>query len=250
MEARRARLLAPLALAAETGVPARTCARIVARNGLPRLADVDCVTGEPRRRGPVTTRRYERERPGELVHVDVKKVARVPVGGGWRARGAGALDHGRGSGGRLLCLHVAVDGHSRVAYAELLGDEREETCVAFMGRARDFYRGLGVEAGRVMTDNGPGYRSALFNGWLGAAGIEHRCTRPYSPWQNGKVERMNRALAQERQYARAYASEGERAAALSPFIDRYNWARPHSACGGLPPMSRIVGVNNVMAHNN
>lgn len=117
---------------------ARTCAGIVARDGLPRLADVDRVTGEPRRRGPATARRYERERPGELVHVDVKKVARVPVGGGWRARGAGAPDHGRGSGGRLPCLHVAVDDRSRVAYAELLGDEREETCAALMGRARDF----------------------------------------------------------------------------------------------------------------
>ena len=183
------------------------------------------------------------------MHVDVKKVARVPVGGGWRARGAGAPDHGRGSGGRLLCLHVAVDDRSRVAYAELLGDEREETCAAFMGRARDFCRGLGVEVERVMADDGPGYRSRLFNEWLAASGIAHRYARPYSPWQNGKVERMNRTLAQERQYARAYASEGERAAALSPFIDRYNWARPHSACGGLPPMSRIVGVNNVMAHN-
>lgn len=108
----------------------------------------------------------------------------------------------------------------------------------------------GVEVERVMTDDRPGYRSRLFNEWLAASGIAHRYARPYSPWQNGKVERMNRTLAQERQYARAYASEEERAAALSPFIDRYNWARPHSACGGLPPMSRIVGVNNVMAHNN
>ena len=107
----------------------------------------------------------------------------------------------------------------------------------------------GVEVERVMTDDGPGCRSRLFNGWLEVAGIERKHARPYSPWQNGKVERMNRMLAQERQYARAYASEGERAPALSPFIDRYNWARPHSACGGLPPMSRIVGVNNVMAHN-
>ena len=107
----------------------------------------------------------------------------------------------------------------------------------------------GVEVERVMTDDGPGYRSRLFNEWLAASGIAHRYARPYSPWQNGKVECMNRKLAQERQYARAYASEGERAAALSPFIDRCNWARPHSACGGLPPMSRIVGVNNVMAHN-
>ena len=90
-----------------------------------------------------------------------------------------------------------LDDRSRVAYAELLGDERKETCVAFMGRARDFYRGLGVEVERVMTDDGPGCRSRLFNGWLEVAGIERKHARPYSPWQNGKVERMNRTLAQE-----------------------------------------------------
>lgn len=169
VEARRARLLAPLALAAETGVPARTCARIVARNGLPRLADVDRVTGEPRRCGPATPRRYEGERPGELVHVDVRRVARIPPDGGWRARGADAPRHAD-SGAGTACLHVAVDDRSRVAYAELLGDERKEACAAFMGRARDFYRGLGVEVERVMTDNGPGYRSRLFNEWLAASG--------------------------------------------------------------------------------
>lgn len=248
VEARRAMLLSPLALAAETGVPARTCARIVARNGMPRLADVDRVTGEPRRRGPVTRVRYERERPGELVHVDVKKVARIPEGGGWRARGADALRH-PDSGAGAACLHVAVDDHSRVCYCELLDDEQKETCVGFVARARDFFRGLGVEVERVMTDNGPGYRSHAFNEWLESAGIKHKYTRPYSPWQNGKVERMNRTLAQEWQYARPYGSEEERASALSSFMERYNWERPHSACGGLPPMSRIVGVNNLMAHN-
>ena len=107
-----------------------------------------------------------------------------------------------------------------MAYAELLGDERKETCVAFMGRARDFYRGLGVEAGRVMTDNGPGYRSRLFNEWLAASGIEHRHARPHGPWQNGKVERMSGTLAQEWQYARAYASEGERAVNCAPKLGR------------------------------
>jgi len=163
------------------------------------LADVDRVTGEPGRSGPATPRRHGREASGELVHVDVKKVARVS--GGWRARGADALDHGRGSGGRLPCLHVAVDDRSRVAYAELPGDERKETCVAFMGRARDFYRGLGVEVGRVMTDSGPGCRSRPFDEWLAASGIAHGCTRPHGPWQNVKVERMNGTLAQERQRA-------------------------------------------------
>ena len=245
--ARSELLLAPLGLAAETGVPARTCARIVARRGLPRLADIDRVTGEARVRGPVTRVRYERERPGELVHVDVKKVTRIPDGGGHRALGRGCGS--RRSAG-TSCLHVAVDDNSRVAYAELLPDERRATACAFMERALAFYGSLGVEVERVMTDNGPAYRSGDFNAMLGARGIKHKYTRPFSPWQNGKVERMNRTLAQEWQYARAWESEGARASALAPFLEHYNWDRPHSACGGLPPMSRIVGVNNVLAHNN
>ena len=247
--ARRELMLAPLGLAAATGVPARTCARIVARRGMPRLADVDRVTGEVRRRGPVTPVRYERERPGELVHVDVKKVARIPDGGGWRALGRGN-DPSRGhSGAGSSCLHVAVDDFSRVAYAELLPDERKGTCAAFMGRALRFFAGLGLAVERVMTDNGPGYRSGEFNALLEAAGARHIYTRPYSPWQNGKVERMNRTIAQEWQYARAWESEAGRADAPPAFIEHYNWSRPHSACGGLPPMSRILGVNNLLTHN-
>ena len=245
-EARSSMLLAPLGLAAATGVPARTCARIVARRGLPRLADVDRVTGEIRARGPVTPVRYERERPGELVHADVKKVVRVPAGGGHRALGRGC-DSPRGAG--RSCLHVAVDDFSRVAYAELLPDERKGTCAAFTGRCLRFFAGLGVSVERVMTDNGPGCRSGEFNALLGSEGVRHICTRSFSPWQNGKVERMNRTLDQEWQYARAYASDAERAEALPAYIERYNWDRPHSACGGLPPMSRIVGVNNPLAHN-
>lgn len=246
LEARRSMLLAPPALAAVTGVPARTCARIVARSGLPRLADVDRVTGEARRRGPVTPVRYERARPGELVHVDVKKVARIPDGGGHRALGRGCGSR-RGAGSSRL--HVAVDDFSRVAYAELLPDERKGTCAAFMGRCLAFFAGLGVAVERVMTDNGPGYRSGDFNALLAAEGVRHLYTRPFSPWQNGKVERMNRTLAQEWQYGRAWESEAGRASALPAFIERYNWERPHSACGGLPPMSRIPDVNNLLAHN-
>ena len=248
VEARTSLPLAPHALSAVTGVPARTCARIVARAGPPGLADVDRVTGEPRRRGPVTRVRYERERPGELLHVDVKKVARIPDGGGWRARGASELDHGHTSAG-TACLHVAVDDRSRAAYAELLPDERKETCVAFMGRCLGFFEGMGVAVERVMTDNGPAYHSRPFNEFLSSGGVRHKYTRPYSPWQNGKVERMNQTLARERRYVRAWESEASRADALEAFIDHCNWERPHSACGGLPPMSRIVGVNNVMARN-
>ena len=144
---------------------------------------------------------------------------------------------------------MAVDDFSRVAYAELLPDERKGTCSAFMARCAAFFAGLGAPVERVMTDNGPGYRSRGFNALLESLGIRHVYTRPYSPWQNGKVERMNRTLAQEWQYGRAWDSEAGRADALPAFIDRYNWERPHSACGGLPPMSRIVGVNNLLAHN-
>ena len=246
VEARTSLLLAPLALAAETGVPARTCARIVARAGLPRLADVDRVTGEPRRRGPVTRVRYERERPGELLHVDARKVARIPDGGGHRALGRGC---GSKRGAGSSCLHVAVDDRSRVSYAALLPDERKGTCAAFMGRCLDFFEGLGVAVERVTTDNGPGYRNRLFNVSLEARGVRHKYTRPFSPWQNGRVERMNQTLAREWQYARAWESEASRAEALEAYMDHYNWERPHSACGGLPSMSRIVGVNNVLARN-
>ena len=248
-EARSSMLLSPLALAAVTGVPARTCARIVARRGLPRLADIDRVTGGVRRRGPATPVRYERERPGELLHVDVKKVARIPDGGGWRALGRGNGPSRGRSGAGSSCLHVAVDDFSRVAYAELLPDERKGTCSAFMARCLAFFAGLGVRVERVMTDNGPGYRSGEFNALLASEGIRHVYTRPYSPWQNGKVERMNRTLAQEWQYGRAWDGEAGRASALPAYLEYYNWSRPHSACGGLPPMSRVVGVNNLLAHN-
>ena len=193
-------LLAPLALAAETGVPARICARIMARRGLPRLDDVDRVTGESSARGPVTRVRYERERSGEPLRVDVKKVPRTPEGGGHRALGRGC---GSRRGARMSCPHVAVDDNSRVVYAEQLPDEREETACVFMGRAIAFYEGLGVAVERVMTDNGSAYRLGEFNAPLEAHGIRHKYTRPFSPWQNGKVERMNGTLAREWQYARA-----------------------------------------------
>ena len=192
--------------------------------------------------------RYERESPGELVHVGVKKVARIPDGGGWRARGASVLAW-PDSGAGYACLHVAVDDFSRVAYAELLPDERKGMCSEFMGRCLRFFARMGVRVERTMTDNGPGYRGSELDALLESEGARHIYTRPCSPWQNGKVERMNRTLAQERRYGRAWECEADRAEALPAYIERYNWDRPHSACGGLPPMSRIVGVNNLLARN-
>ena len=173
----------------------------------------------------------------------------MPDGGGWRALGRGN-DPSRGhSGLGSACPRVAADDFSRVAHAELLADERKGTCSAFVARCLVFFAGLGVAVERVMTDNRPGYRSRDFNATLESRGVRHLYTRPYSPWQNGKVERMDRTLAQEWQYGRAWESEAGGAEAPPDYLEHYNWGRPHSACGGLPPMSRIVGVNNLLAHN-
>lgn len=155
----------------------------------------------------MTGRRYERGRPGELVHVDVKRVARIPDGGGWGARGAGFLRH-PDPGAGTPCPRVAVDGRSGVAYAELLGDECKEARGGFLSRARALCRCPGAETERVMTDSGPGHRSRHLSDWLEAAGIGHRYTRPCNPWQNGKVELTSRMLAQGWQYARSYSSGG------------------------------------------
>ena len=191
--------------------------------------------------------RYERERPGELLHVDVKKVARIPDGGGHRALGRGC---GSARGAGAACLHVAVDDFSRVAYAELLPDERKGTCAAFMSRCLRFFEGHG-RAGRARDDRQrPGLPQRRVQRAARIRGARHVYTRAYSPWQDGKVERMNRTLAQEWQYARAWDGEAGRASALPAFISYYNWERPHSVVRGLPPpMSRIVGVNNLSAHN-
>ena len=208
--------------------------------------DVNRVTGEIRGHGPATPVRHGTERPGELLRVDVKKVARVPDGGGHTARSAA----GAGCGTGASCLHVVVDDFNCVAHAELLPDERKGTCAAFMARCLALFAGLGVPVERAMTDNGPGYRSDQFNDLLGALDVRRRYARPYSPRQNGKVERMNRTLAQEWQYGRVWEGEAGRASALPAFIEYYNWERPHGACRGLPPMSRIPDVTNLLAHNN
>ena len=233
--ARRELMLAPLGLAAATGVPARTCARIVARRGMPRLADVDRVTGEVRRRGPVTPRALRAREARELVHVDIKKVARIPDGGGWRARGGvRPRAPGLGEAATPACTSQWTTSAASPTPSCCPTSGRAPARRSCGGPLR-FYAGLGLTVERVMTDNGPGYRSGEFNELLAAAGVRHVYTRPYSPWQNGKVERMNRTIAQEWQYGRAWESEAGRADALPAFIERYNWERPHSACGACRP---------------
>ena len=159
----------------------------------------------------------------------------MPDGGDRRAPGRGGGPRGGHSGAGSSCPHAAVDGFSRVAYAEPLPDERKGTCAAFMGRCLRFFAGMGVRVECAVTDNGPACRNGEFNALLESEGARRVCTRPYSPRRNGKVERMNRTLAQERQHARAYGSEAGRASALPALIERYNWERPHSACGASRP---------------
>lgn len=243
---RNEKLLSPLNLELKTGVPARTCARIIKRYGCVRLSDIDRVTGEIRQRGPVTSIRYEKDTPGELVHMDVKKVTGIPDGGGWRATHKRNREKGRP---RTSCLHVAIDDHSRVVYVELLPDEKKETVTAFTLRAIAYFESLGVKVQGFLTDNGPAYHSIMLREALEEHGIKHKFTKPYHPWTNGKAERFNRIIAQEWQYAQSWISEIERKSALAGYVEYYNNRRPHSALAGKAPMSRIESVNNVLAHN-
>lgn len=225
-----------------------TVGRVLTRYRMPRLAEVDQATGlVVRRPAPV---RYDKEHPGELVHVDVKKLGRVPDGGGWRAHGRGsapalAADRaktrsrrtGRTAGGYRY-LHHAVDDHSRLVYSEILQDETKESAAAFWRRAAAFFASIGVRVQAVMTDNGACYRSQAFNTALGQS-VKHRYTRPYRPQTNGKVERFNRTLMSEWAYARTYTSETQREAAYTQWLHHYNHHRPHTALDGQTPADRV-----------
>ena len=184
---------------------------------------------------------YERERPGELVHVDIKKQGKIPSGGGWRVHGRAAMP-GRHRDEGYDFIHAAVDDRSRLAYAEVLPDERKESASAFMTRAITFFPDRGITLERVLTDNGSCYRSREFARTLAEAGIGHRWTRPYRPQTNGKVERFNLTLEWEWAYARVYGSNDSRAAELERWLHHYNYHRPHMAHGGRSP---ITVLNNV-----
>jgi transposase InsO family protein len=237
---RRRSKLGPARIGHRLGVPASTVHAVLVRHGLNRLAWLDRPTGEP-------IRRYERERPGELVHIDIKKLGKLPDGGGWRAHGRGSEQHkaSRRADRKVTgydFVHSAVDDHSRLAYSEILPDERKETVVAFWQRARAFFTAHGIRVERVLTDNGSAYRSGLFNKLLTAQGITHKYTRPYRPQTNGKVERFNRTLLAEWAYVRAYSSGKTRRAALKTWMHRYNYHRHHAALGGKTPASRVTNL--------
>ena len=226
---------------AELGVPARTVSRVLARNREPRLCALDPITGEVIRSSKATAVRYERDRPGELVHMDVKKIGRIPDGGGWRAhgRGAGSIARDRSTKVGFDYVHTLVDDHSRLAYSEILPDETGTTCAEFLTRALEYFAARGItRIERLMTDNAWAYRWSLRE-VCAAHGIRQKFIRPHCPWQNGKVERLNRTLQTEWAYRQIFTSNDERAAALAPWLEHYNTRRRHSALGGLPPISRL-----------
>ena len=190
-------------------------------------------------------RRYERARPGELLHLDVKKLGRLRPGGGHRVHGRASAQHRvrtarPGSGPGYDYVHAAVDDHSRLAYVEVLPDERGDTCAGFLRRAAGFFAAHGITIQRVLTDNARNYRNAHgFRQAVAELGAEQRFTRPYRPQSNGKVERFNRTMLNEWAYQRPYGSNEERTAALDGWLHLYNYHRAHTALGGLPPISRV-----------
>jgi transposase InsO family protein len=229
-------------LGPELGVAPRTVSRILRRHRVPRLAICDPMTGEVIRASKTTAVRYERDRPGELVHMDVKKIGRIPDGGGWRA-------HGREMGSTWArkktrvgydYVHSVVDDHSRFAYSEILDDEKAATTAAFFVRAHERFAAHEITIEAVMTDNAWNYtHSNELKAFFTTRGIEHIRIRAHCPWQNGKVERFNRTLQTEWSYRQVFTSNDERARLLAPWLEHYNTRRRHYALGGLPPISRL-----------
>jgi transposase InsO family protein len=220
-------------IAHETGLAASTVQAILRRAGLARLDRGDRATNtEP-------VRRYQRERPGELIHVDIKKIAGIPDGGGWRIHGR---ENDGGHGHRVIgyrYLHTAIDDRTRIAYSELLGDEQADTAAGFWLRAGAFFAGLGITCERVITDNGSCYRSRRWHAVCAATGTTVKKTRPYRPQTNGKVERFHRILLEEWAYIRPWTSDHERTTAYAGFIHFYNHHRSHGALGWATPIETL-----------
>jgi transposase InsO family protein len=216
-----------------------TVSAVLKRIGLGKLSRLE--PAEP-------VRRYERSRPGELIHIDVKKLGRISAkGAGHRVTGKRNTEIKRRKGGTLRTgwerVHVCVDDATRLAYVEVLPDEKATTAIGFLRRALAFYRSHGFEVERVMTDNGSAYVSAAHTLACKALGIKHLRTRPYRPQTNGKAERFIRTMLHEWAYAAVYGSSPERAAALSGWLERYNYRRRHGALGHRPPIARLRELN-------
>jgi len=235
---RQQRKLGPHRLGALLGVPRSTCYAVLRRHGVQRLDWMDRPTGE-------VIRRYERARPGELIHVDVKKLGRIPPGGGWRVLGLGVAPQDRRVRG-YDHLEVFVDDASRYAVVVPVADERAESASRALELAVSRFAEVGIRIERMLTDNGATYRSHIYRDTLARFEIRHKRTRPYRPQTNGKAERFIQTLINEWAYARPYRSNDDRMHALRRFVDFYNHGRPHTAIGGLVPR---MAVNNVPEHH-
>lgn len=234
---REARKLGPARLGGILGMHPSTVHRVLVRHHRNRLAWMDRVTGR-------VVRRIATHHCGELVHIDIKKLSRIPRGGGWRVNGLpGRLHNGQAGRPRLgyAFVHTAIDAHSRLAYSEIHSDEQGRTAVEFWHRAHQFFAAHNMTIERILTDNGSCYRSNVFAQTLQDAGIAHTFTRPYRPATNGKVERFNRTLLDEWAYARAWRSDNARTRGLDSWLHRYNHHRHHTAIGG-PPIARVTNL--------
>jgi transposase InsO family protein len=212
---------------------ASTVQAILRAEGLGRLDRGDRATD----REPV--HRYQRDRPGELVHVDVKKVSAIPVGGGWRIHGRGNAPAGDHSGAGYRYIHTALDDRTRIVYSEIHNDEQSTTAAGFWVRAVTWFAGLGITVERVLSDNGSCYRSRLWHQTCAQLGVKVKKTRPRRPQTNGKVERFHRILLEEWAYIRPWTSETQRAAGYRRFIHFYNHHRSHGALGWATPMNTL-----------
>jgi transposase InsO family protein len=242
LAARRKHRVGPLALAPLVGVSAATIGRILRRNQVPLLRELDLVTGL-RVRSRATDRRYEHREPGDMVHIDVKKLGKIPPGGGWRANGRSASSHQRHKKTKIGYdyLNSAVDDRTRLVYTEALPDETDPTCAEFLTRAMAFFRDHGIRVRRILTDNAMVYRhGSCWAAVCSAFELRRRFIKPGCPWTNGKVERFHRTLLVEWAYRRPYRSNNARLAALAGYIHRYNTQRGHTAHRGLPPISALA----------
>jgi transposase InsO family protein len=241
LERRMAGRKGPHRIGYELSVAPSTVHAVLRRAGLSRLCTLDGPTALPVR--------YVRSRPGELVHVDVKKLGRIPPGGGWRVlgRAEGRKHNPKRLGLGTDMVHVAIDDATRLAFVEVHDDERGETCAAFLEAAAAFFAAAGIPViERVMTDNAKNYvRSKAFQGALAGLGARHLVTRPYRPQTNGKAERFNRTMLAEWAYGRPYASNDERLDALPGWLRHYNEDRPHTGIGNRPP---IEAVNDLIGN--
>jgi transposase InsO family protein len=239
--------LSPLAIASRLSMAASTVHAVLVRCRLNRLSHIDIRTGE-------VIRRYEHERPGSLIHVDVKKLGNIPTGGGWRFVGRiqGRKNRHATRGvkrsryrNELLgyaFVHTVIDDHSRVAYAEIHDDETAATAIEVLRRAVGWFQARGVTVERVLSDNGSCYKSHAWRAACTDLHITHKRTRPYRPQTNGKIERLHRTMNQEWAFARHYPNEATRRSALPAWLHTYNHHRQHSAIGKTPPITRLTNV--------